>query len=116
MKVMIVDDNLSIREMVRDTLTPGVDHFADCGNGIDAVAMYKVFHPDWVVMDIMMNVMDGLEATEKILADDPQAKIIILTQHEEPRLREKARRIGAVEFVLKEHLEDIERIIIGQSN
>ena len=111
MKVMIVDDNVAIHEIIRDALMPGVDDFADCSDGIEAVALYRSYHPDWVLMDIMMEKMDGLLATEAILAEDPHAKIIMITQHNEPSLREKAKRIGAVEFVLKENLEDIGRII-----
>ena len=113
---MIVDDNQAIHEIIRDALMPGVDDFADCNDGIEAVALYRSYHPDWVLMDIMMDKMDGLLATEAILAEDPHAKIIMITQHNEPSLREKAKRIGAVDFVLKENLVDIGRIIDSQSN
>jgi two-component system response regulator DegU len=116
MKVMIVDDNQAIHEIVRDALGPEVDDFADCSDGNEAVALYRTYHPDWVLMDIMMEKMDGLLATEAILAEDPHAKIIMITQHNEPSLREKAKRIGAVDFVLKENLEDLGHIIRGQTN
>jgi CheY-like chemotaxis protein len=113
---MIVDDNAMIHELVREALTPGVDDFADCSDGTEAVALYREYHPDWVLMDIMMEKMDGLKATEAILSEDPHAHIIIITQHNEPSLREKAMRIGAMDFVLKDNLEDIWRIISPQHN
>ena len=51
----------------------------------------------------MQNV-DGLEATRRILADDPQARIVIVTNYDDARLRETARNAGACDYVLKEDL------------
>ncbi|MBI5022443.1 MAG: response regulator transcription factor [Ignavibacteriales bacterium] len=111
MKVMIVDDNASIRDMIRSILSTTADNVYECSDGNEALKSYQQFHPDWVLMDIKMKMMDGFEATQEILSEFPNAKIIMITQYDDPKLEEKARRIGAVEFVLKEKLVDIERII-----
>lgn len=115
MKIMIVDDNKIIHELIRDELMADVHDFADCSDGAEAVALYRLYHPDWVLMDIMMKEMDGLKATEAILSEDRRARIILITQHNEPILRAKAMRIGATAFVLKENLAEIERIIVPRN-
>ncbi len=116
MKVMIVDDNRVIHELIRDALLPDVSDFTDCADGDEAVEMYRLCRPDWVLMDVMMKRMDGLKATEAIIAEDPGAKIIIITQHTEPGIREQAMQAGATGFVLKDNLEDIARLVFRGHN
>jgi CheY-like chemotaxis protein len=111
MKVMIVDDNASMRGMIRAMLDSVADSFCECSDGSEAADLYAHCHPDWVLMDIKMKEVDGFEATGRILSKFPDAKIIMITQFDEPRMEEKARSAGAVEFVLKDRLLDIERII-----
>lgn len=108
---MIVDDSESIRTMVRSILSTSVESFCECSDGNEALESYASFHPDWVLMDIKMKYMGGFEATNAILSVFPDAKIIMITQYSDPKLEEKAHRSGAIEFVLKEHLIDIEQII-----
>ena len=116
MTIMIVDDNESIHEIVRDTLASDASTFVDCRDGSEAVELYSRYHPDWVLMDIMMEKMDGFAATEAILAQDPFAKIIIITQHNESAFIERSKQVGARGFVLKENLFDIEQIIESNQN
>ncbi|MBI3193576.1 MAG: response regulator transcription factor [Ignavibacteriae bacterium] len=111
MTVMIVDDNASVRSMIRTLLHTTVDSFCECSDGSEALKSYEQYHPDWVLMDIMMKRVDGFQATKEILSEFPNAKIIMITQHNDPKLKQKAQTIGATEFVLKEHLLDIEHII-----
>jgi len=89
---------------------------SECSNGAEAVAAYPKLHPDWVLMDIKMQGMDGFQAMDEILTEFPDARIIMITQYDDPKLAEKAHSAGAIEFVLKEKLMDIERIIHGQRN
>lgn len=116
MKVMIVDDNAGIRETIRAMLTKTADTFCECSDGSEALRLYERCHPDWVLMDIKMKHMDGFEATREIISEFPDAKIIMITQYDDPKLEKKAYSVGAVEFVLKEHLFDIEQIILGNRN
>jgi len=116
MKVMIVDDSAAIRRMIRSMLLTTVDSICECSDGSEALESYEHFHPDWVLMDIKMKEMDGFQATEAILSEFPDARIIMITQYNDPKLEEKAKRIGACEFVLKERLVDIEGIILDNHN
>ncbi len=116
MTVMIVDDNASIRDMIRTMLMTKVDSFCECSDGSEALETYTLHKPDWVLMDIKMEKMDGFQATEEIISKYPDAKIVMVTQYDEPRWRKRAIEVGACEFVLKEKLFDIERILNTLTN
>jgi DNA-binding NarL/FixJ family response regulator len=62
-------------------------------------------------MDIEMPTMDGVTATRRIIAADPSAQIIILTNHDHPSLREAARCAGACGYALKENLLAVRELI-----
>ena len=113
---MIVDDSATIRELLRAILAETADSFCECSDGSEVLETYKKCRPDWVLMDFKMKEMDGIEATEEILSSFPDAKIIMVTQFNNPILHERAIRTGAIDFVLKENLIDIERIIHAQKN
>jgi DNA-binding NarL/FixJ family response regulator len=116
MNVMIVDDSEKMRSMIKSVLLKSVDHFVECSDGSEVVAAYGRHHPDWILMDVVMREMDGITATEEVTRSFPEAKIIIVTQYDDADLREKAKDAGAIGFVLKENLIDIERIIRGRKN
>jgi len=116
MKIMIVDDNASVRALIRAILSDSAERFYECSDGSEALATFTKFRPDWVLMDIKMKNTDGFEATKQILSSYPDAKVIMVTQYDEPKLHEKAIHIGAKEFVLKENLRDIVRIIGIEQN
>ena len=111
MKIMIVDDNNAVRAKIREILRATAQTVCECTDGSEALDSYTRFRPDWVLMDIKMKQMDGFQATEEIMAKFPDARVVMVTQYDEPSLRERAKQIGACDFVLKERLFDIERII-----
>jgi CheY-like chemotaxis protein len=111
MKIMIVDDSASIRQMIRSLLSKTEDDVCECSDGSEALETYTRCLPDWVLMDIRMKKMDGFEATESILARFPDARVVMVTQYDEPELRKRAKEIGVCAFVLKEHLHDIKGVI-----
>ena len=113
---MIVDDNAAVRALIRRMLTKTVNDILECSDGSEALDSYTRFHPDWVFMDIKMKEMDGFQATEQILSKFPDAKIVMVTQYDEPTLRDRAYQVGACEYVLKENLYCIEDIICGRKN
>jgi DNA-binding NarL/FixJ family response regulator len=81
---------------------PGIEVVAEASNGRDAVAQAARFRPDVVLMDIRMPEMDGLEATRRILAADPEARVLILTTFDLDDYVFEALRAGASGFVLKD--------------
>ena len=94
------------------TLLAGrTSEFSECGDGEEAVALYAAERPDWVLMDIRMPRMDGLKAACQIRADFPQAKIVFVTDYDDPDLRAEARSLGAIAYVLKENLRSLVHLI-----
>lgn len=114
MKIMIVDDNYRMRQMIKSAIQRNikqVTEIVECESGEDAVERYDTFSPDWVLMDIKLNDMNGLTAAEIIIKKDIQVKIIILTQYNEAVYKNKAKRIGARAYVLKDNLQELVGII-----
>ena len=115
MKIMLVDDHQEIRRLVRNALSHLTSEFTECSDGADAVVMFQRERPDWTIMDIAMKPMDGLEATRRIKALGPDARILILTQHDSPGIRRAAKEAGATAFLSKEQLQEIEQLLSGSS-
>lgn len=114
MKIMIVDDSRKMRDMIKRVLLrqlKNIDSIIECGDGRQAIIAYNVYKPDFVLMDIEMEPMNGLSATIKIIDQYPDAKIVIVTQYNEPEFREAANNAGAHAYVLKENLFDLAVIL-----
>ena len=103
-RVLVVDDQTMVRAGFRLLLADesDIEVIAEAGNGRDAVAKAARFHVDVVLMDIRMPEMDGLEATRRILAADPDARVLILTTFDLDEYVFEALRAGASGFVLKD--------------
>ena len=106
-KYLVVDDHVAFRKMVRDFLPGNPVDLVECSDGREAAEAYGKHQPDWTLMDVEMPGMDGLRATRSIRSQYPQARIIILTQHDSPELREQARNAGAFAYVVKDRLQDL---------
>lgn len=107
MKILIVDDNREMRGLIRTIIGEGASEFVECADGQEAVTTYESERPDWTVMDVAMGAMDGLTATRLIKAKHPEARIMVVTQHQNPALRERAQQAGATGFLLKEDLLEL---------
>lgn len=103
-RVLVVDDQAMVRAGFRMLLAdePDIEVVAEAGNGLEAVAEAARVRPDVVLMDIRMPEMDGLEATRRILAADPNRRILILTTFDLDEYVYRALRAGASGFVLKD--------------
>jgi CheY-like chemotaxis protein len=112
-KVMIVDDNPEMRTLIRSVLRSVAQEFVECAGGEEAVAAFPVERPDWTVIDVVMPGMDGLTATRRIKAQFPEARILVITQHHNLKLRDSAREAGAAGFLGKEELTRLEGVITG---
>ena len=111
MRVLIVEDNAQMREMIKLFLRGLAEEIAERGDGAEALAAYREFAPDWVVMDIGMDKLDGLEATRQIISAFPQARIVMLTQYDDLALRQAAREAGAEAYFTKGNLLPLRHMI-----
>ncbi len=103
-RVVIVDDHTLVREGFRRLLEsePDIDVVAEAGDGVRAVAEAQAKRPDVVLMDIRMPALDGIEATRRITAHDPDIRVVILTTYDLDEYVYDAIRAGASGFLLKD--------------
>jgi len=111
MLIQIVDDSTNMRETIKSVLTGLRAQFIEADNGRDAVQQFASQSPDLVIMDVCMDLMDGIEATQAIRSASPDAKVIIVSQYVDDDLRAAAQKAGAAEYVLKDDLSALVRII-----
>jgi two-component system, NarL family, invasion response regulator UvrY len=101
--VMLVDDHAVVRMGFKLLLesAPDIKVVAEAESGEQAVRMYIEHNPDVVVMDITMPGIGGLEAIERIMARDPQARILVLSAHEDSVHPKRVLNAGAMGYLTK---------------
>lgn len=113
-KVVIVDDHVIFRKGLMAILNEidDVKVVGEASNGQEAIKLLKRLETDVILMDIKMPGMDGIEATEKILAVHPEIKIIALTMFEEISYFNKMIEVGASGFLLKKtDVDELEKAL-----
>ena len=103
-RVLLVDDETLVRTGLRMILDgdPALEIVGEASDGAAAVAAVADARPDVVLMDIRMPRMDGLSATEQILREHPETKIIVLTSYDVDDLVPRAMALGASGYLLKD--------------
>lgn len=110
-RILIADDHALLRRGLVAELSqvPGWVVVAEVANGRAAVDSAAELKPDLVVLDLTMPELNGLEAARRILAADPNTRILILTAHESEQLVREVLSVGARGYVLK---SDAGRILV----
>src|SRR4029079_5347894 len=107
-RVVVADDQVLVRSGFTMLLSgeTDIEVVGEASNGAEAVALAASAHPDVVLMDVRMPVMDGLEATRRISGDPSMAstRVIILTTFDLDEYVHEALRAGASGFLLKDTL------------
>ena len=106
-RVMLVDDHALVRMGFRMLLADArVEVVAEFDDGEQACAEYARIKPDVVVMDLSMPGMGGLEAVRRLLAQDPKARILALSAHEDTAHPQRVLRAGALGYLTKRSAPD----------
>ncbi len=103
-RVVLVDDETLVRVGLRLILgaDPAIEVVGEAGDGIEALQVVRETSPDVVLMDIRMPRLDGLGATERLLAEQPDARVVILTTFDTDEMVLGALQLGAAGFLLKD--------------
>lgn len=103
-KIVIVDDHQLFREGVKRILDfeDSFEVVAEGDDGSEVAHLYEEYKPDVILMDINMPRMNGVEATEELVKTHPEAKIIILSIHDDGSYVTHALKTGALGYMLKE--------------
>ena len=102
-RVLVVDDHAVVREGICALLSlqKDMEVIGEAIDGRDAIDKVQRLTPNVAVMDIIMPVMSGLEATKRIAEECPETKVLILTQYDEEENMFVAKQVGAYGFVAK---------------
>ena len=105
-RVALVDDQAIVRAGLARILAPadGFEVVAECADGRRAVEELPALHPDVVLMDIRMPVLDGIAATAQLRSGDDPLAVLVLTTFGEDEVLWGALEAGAAGFVLKDTL------------
>jgi two-component system chemotaxis response regulator CheY len=111
--VLIVDDIAYVRKTMKQILSShGFRVVGEACNGEEAIRLYDETQPDFVTMDLVMPVMNGIEATKGILKNHPDATILILSSMMQENLVTDAILAGAKDYILKPfQTDDVLKVI-----
>jgi DNA-binding NarL/FixJ family response regulator len=107
--VLLAEDHAAYRKSLKllAELEGDIAVVGEAKNGCEAVRLNKSLHPDVIVMDIAMPLLNGLQATRQILATCPDTKVLILSSHSDPEYIEQATASGASGYLLKQSSADV---------
>jgi PAS domain S-box-containing protein len=103
-RVLLADDHAMVRQGLGALLRgqPGIRVVGEAANGAEAISLAQRVHPDVILMDVNMPVMDGVEATRHIASRWPDIVIIGLSMHAGDDMLESMRRAGAAAYITKD--------------
>ena len=116
-RTMLVEDSLSIRQIVKDTLQDQFTSMSiiEASDGAEAFPKIDSQPPHLIFMDISLPGENGLELTEKIKTKYPDVIVIILTSHDSPQYREAAKRCKANHFLSKSSITNDDFVELVES-
>ncbi len=120
--VMLVDDHPVVRAGFRRLLETdqGLEVVAEADSGEESIALYDRCHPDVVVMDISMAGIGGMEAGRRILARDPEARLLVFSVHDNEAMVARALQAGVLGYMTKQSapnalIDAVRRVARGQT-
>lgn len=119
-KVVLADDHVIVRQGLRKLLEESdIQVIGEASDGLEAVKLVETLQPDFLICDINMGAMNGLEVTRRVAKQFPQIKIIVLSMYGDDSYVIEALRAGAIAYVLKgssstDLLQAIQDAIVGK--
>ena len=103
-RILLADDQALFREGLHTLLSlqPGLEVIGEAANGEEAVRLAEALHPDVVLMDLQMPLLDGVAATRQLRAALPACRVIVLTTFDDDDYIFEGLRAGAVGYLLKD--------------
>ena len=103
-RVLLVDDSWEVRERLRVLLLqePDIELMGEAVSGEEALDMLQRLPADVVVMDLNLPEISGIETAERILADRPTTKVVIVSMQSDPHYVKKGFRVGVTGYLLKD--------------
>lgn len=120
MRILIVDDDRLVCSSLKTILEAQGQSIAGIGcSGLEAIQLYKDTKPDVLLMDIRMEGMNGVDASEAILHSFPDARILFLTTFSDDEYIIRALKLGVKGYILKQNFDSIipalEAVYMGQN-
>jgi two-component system, NarL family, response regulator EvgA len=106
-QLLIVDDHAGIRELIAETAKPWMSDIQHFSSSEELLATPQLLDPDCVTVDFRMQAIDGIETLERLRVLYPKAHLIMITQFDQQRNRERAHRAGAHEFISKNDIAEL---------
>ena len=100
-RIVVADDHTMLAEAFERLLSPECVVVAKVADGRALLAAVEEFHPDLVVLDVAMPLLNGLDAGRQLIAQDRSVKLIYVTMNPSPDVAGEALRLGASGYVLK---------------
>lgn len=113
---MIVEDNVNFKKLIKKHFGESFTDIYETSNGVEAIEKYRKEKPDIVFMDINIIELDGISTTKKIINEFPEAKIVMVSQDNSPKIIKASKDAGAIEYVTKDDLSKLFEIVKNYEN
>ena len=106
-RVLLADDHAVVRQGFAHILSaePDMEIVGEAANGNEAIALTEELHPDVIVMDVAMPELNGIEATRRLSASEPHARVLALSMHKDSVYVREILRAGARGYLLKDAID-----------
>ena len=111
MKVLIVEENEAMCRLIRSLIEELPYAVSECRDGAQAIAACVAQQPDWVLLGLNLSQPGGLAAARQIRLACPQAKVVVVSDDHQARLRAAAEQAGACGYLLKENLLELRQLL-----
>ncbi len=119
-RLLLADDHSLISAAFENLLKPRFDVVETCRDGLSLLAAAEQHNPDFIVLDISMPRLNGLDAARRLRKILPQCRLVFLTMNDDPDVAAEAFRIGASGYLLKtSHVDElfqaIDQVLLGRT-